>query len=59
MRDDRGRAIGYYSRVVSGLVACSVAAVTLHAEVAAAAILATVMVLVAAVTCALLRGRAL
>ncbi len=59
MRDDRDRSIGYFSRVVSGLVACSVAAVTLHAEIAAAAILATVMVLVAAVTCAMLRGRVL
>lgn len=59
MTDDRDRAVGYFSRVVSGLVACSVAAVTLHADVAAAAILATVMVLVAAVSCAMLRGRAL
>lgn len=59
MRDDRDRAVGYFSRVVSGLVACSVAAVTLHAHVAAVAILATVMVLVAAVSCAMLRGRAL
>jgi hypothetical protein len=59
MQDDRGRAVGYFSRVATGLVACSVAAVTLHADVAAAAILVTVMVLVAAVTCAMLRGRAL
>ena len=59
MTDDRGRAVGYFSRVMSGLVASSVAAVTLHAEVAAAAILATVMVLVAAVSCAMLRGRSL
>lgn len=59
MTDDRDRAVGYFSRVVSGLVACSVAAVTLHADVAAAAILATVMVLVAAVSCAMLRGRSL
>jgi cation transport ATPase len=59
MRDERDRAVGYFSRIVSGLVACSVAAVTLHAEVAAAAILVTVMVLVAAVSCAMLRGRAL
>lgn len=59
MGDERHRAVGYFSRVVSGLVACSVVAVTLHAEVAAAAILAMVMVLVAAATCAMLRGRVL
>jgi hypothetical protein len=59
MREQRDRAVGYFSRVVSGLVACSVAAVTLHAEVAAVAILVTVMVLVAVVSCAMLRDRAL
>jgi hypothetical protein len=59
MGDDRDRAVGYFSRVVSGLVACAVVAVTLHAHVAAAAILATVMVLVLALSCAMLRGRAL
>lgn len=59
MRDGRDRAVGYFSRVVSGLVVCAVGAVTLHAHVAAAAILSTIMVLVLALTCAVLRGRPL
>jgi hypothetical protein len=59
MGDQRDRAVGYFSRVVSGLVACAVVAVTLHAEVAAAAILATVMVLVLAASRLVFRGRAL
>ena len=59
MREDRDRAIGYFSRVVSGLVACAVVAVTLHAHVAAAAILSTIMVLVVVLTCAVVRGRPL
>ena len=32
MGDERDRAVGYFSRIVSGLVACAVVAVTLHAE---------------------------
>jgi len=59
MGDERDRAVGYFSRIVSGLVACAVVAVTLHAEVATAAILATVMVLVLAASCVVFRGRAL
>jgi hypothetical protein len=59
MGTDRDRTAAYFSRVVSGLVACAVVAVTLHAEVATAAILATVMVLVLAVSGLMLRDRAL
>jgi hypothetical protein len=58
MGDERDRAVGYFSRVVTGLVACAVVAVTLHAEVATAAILGTVMVLVLAASCVAFRGRA-
>jgi hypothetical protein len=46
---------GYVSRLVSGLVVCSVVAVTLHAEVAAASMLAAVMLLVLAVVGLLMR----
>jgi hypothetical protein len=56
MRDEPDAAIGYFSRVVGGLVACAVVAVTLHAEVATAAILVTVLVLSLAATYAILRG---
>jgi hypothetical protein len=56
MGDERDAAVGYLSRVVSGLVAGAVLAVTLHAEVAAAGILAAVMLVVLAVTCLMLRG---
>ena len=49
MGDERDRIAGYVSRLVSGLVVCSVVAVTLHAEVAAASMLAAVMLLVLAV----------
>lgn len=59
MGDKRNGLRGYLSRVVSGLVACAVGAVTLHDEVATVAILATVMVLVLGVMCLMLRGRAL
>jgi hypothetical protein len=56
VRDARDATIGYFSRVVAGLVACGVAAVGLRADVAAGAILATVMVLALAGTYVLLRG---
>ena len=56
MGDERDAVIGYLSRLVGGLVACAVVAVTLHAEVAAGAILATVMVLALAATLVILRG---
>ena len=56
MRDEREAAIGYFSRLVGGLVACGVLAVTLHAAVGAAVILGTVLVLVLAVMCQMLRG---
>lgn len=46
---------GYCSRVVGGLVACAVAAVTLHAEVAGAAMLVAVMLVVLAVSYLMLR----
>lgn len=59
MGTERDRTATYFARVVSGLVACAVVAVTLHAEVATAAILATVMLLVLAVSCLMLRDRAL
>lgn len=59
MGDKRNGLRGYLSRVVSGLVACAVGAVTLHDEVATAAILATVMVLVLGVMFLELRGRSL
>ncbi|HZE04399.1 MAG TPA: hypothetical protein VE127_04185 [Solirubrobacteraceae bacterium] len=55
MGDEQRQIAGYLSRVVSGLVACAVAAVTLNAHVAAAAILVAVMLLVTAVTCLMLR----
>jgi len=47
--------VGYCSRLASGLVACAVVAVSLRADVAAVAILAAVMVVVLAVTSAMLR----
>ena len=49
------RAVGYFSRLVSGLVACAVAAVTLHTDVAAAAMLAAVMLVLVAMSCLMLR----
>jgi hypothetical protein len=55
MGDERDRLVGYFSRLVSGLVACAVVAVTLHTDVAAAAMLAAVMLVVIAVTCLMLR----
>jgi hypothetical protein len=55
MGDERDRLLGYLSRVVSGLVAIAVVAVTLHAEVAAASMLAAVMLVVIAAMCLVLR----
>ncbi len=49
MGDERDGSTGYFSRVVSGLVACAVVATLLHAHVAAVAILAAVLLLVLAV----------
>jgi hypothetical protein len=46
----RDRLVGYCSRVIGGLVACAVAAATLHADVAAAAILGAVMLAVVGIT---------
>ena len=45
---DHGRdsSVNYLSRVVTGLVACSVAAATLHADVAAMAMLGAVLLAV-------------
>ena len=59
MGDERDGVVGYLSRVVSGLVACAVGAAVLHADSAAAAILAAVMLLVLGAMCLMLRGRAL
>jgi hypothetical protein len=47
---------GYLSRIASGLVACAVVAVTLHADVAAMAMLGAVMLVVLAAGCRLLRS---
>jgi hypothetical protein len=55
MGDEPHRLAGYFSRLVSGLVACAVAAVTLHSDVAAAAMLAAVMLVVVAMSCFMLR----
>ncbi|HYB29804.1 MAG TPA: hypothetical protein VEF89_24560 [Solirubrobacteraceae bacterium] len=46
---------GYLSRIVGGLVACAVVAATLHADVAAVAMLGAVMLVVLATACLLLR----
>ena len=51
MGEDRHALVGYVSRLVGGLVACAVVAVTLDAEVAAGAILAAVMLVALALTC--------
>ena len=56
MEHERVGVTGYFSRLVGGLVVCAVVAVTLHAEVAAGAILATVMLLALVASFALLRG---
>lgn len=54
MGHERDRLLGYCSRLVGGLVACAVAAATLHADVAALAILAAVMLAVLGITTLLL-----
>jgi hypothetical protein len=54
MGHGRDRLVGYCSRLVGGLVACAVAAATLHADVAAMAILAAVMLAVLGVTTVML-----
>lgn len=56
MGDERDAAIGYLSRLVSGLVVCAVVAVTLHAAVGATVMLGTALVLVLAVMFQMLRG---
>jgi len=45
---ERGRdsSVGYLSRVVTGLVACAVVAASLHADVAAVAMLGAVLLVV-------------
>ena len=45
---DHGRdsTVSYFSRVVGGLVACAVVAATLHADVAAVAMLGAVLLFV-------------
>ena len=55
MGHERDRLVGYCSRLASGLIAVAVVAVSLRADVAAVAILAAVMVVVLAVTSAMLR----
>jgi hypothetical protein len=55
MGDERERVIRYLSSLVSGLVACAVAAVTLHTDAAAATLLVGAMFVVAAVSWLLLR----
>jgi uncharacterized membrane protein AbrB (regulator of aidB expression) len=54
-RPGRDPITGYLSRVVGGLVACAVVAATLHADVAAVAMLGAVMLVVLATACLLLR----
>jgi hypothetical protein len=46
----RDRLVAYWSRVVTGLVASGVVAATLHADVAALAIIAVVTLVVLAMT---------
>jgi hypothetical protein len=55
MGNERDGLAGYFSRLVGGLVACAVAAVSLHAEVAGAAMLVAVLLVVVAVSCLMLR----
>lgn len=54
MEHERDRLVGYCSRLVGGLVVGAVAAATLHADVAALAILAAVMLAVFGITTVLL-----
>ena len=55
MEHGRDPLTGYLSRIVSGLVACAVVAVTVHADVAAVAMLGAVLLVVLATACLLLR----
>jgi len=55
MGTERDRIVGYGSRVVSGLVASGVVAATLHADVAALAIVAAVTLVVLGLTSVVLR----
>ena len=55
MGHERNPLLSYCSRLVGGLVAAAVVAVSLRADVAAIAILATVVVVVLAITSAMLR----
>jgi hypothetical protein len=55
MEHRRDPLAGYLSRIVTGLVACAVVAATLHADVAAAAMLGAVMLVVLATAWLLLR----
>ena len=59
MGHDRGRFVGYASRLASGLVGCAVVAATLHADAAAVTILAAVLLVVLTVACFMLRDSAL
>jgi hypothetical protein len=55
MGNERDRLVGYGSRVVSGLVASGVVAATLHADIAALAIVGAVTLVVLAMTSLVLR----
>jgi hypothetical protein len=55
MGREQNSVVSYCSRLVCGLVAFAVAAVSLHRDVAAVAILAAVMLVVLAVTSVALR----
>jgi hypothetical protein len=57
MGSERDRAVGYCSRLVSGLVAAGVVAATLHADIAALAIVGAVTLVVLAATGVVLRDR--
>lgn len=59
MGHDRDRVVGYFSRLVGGLVACAVAATMLRADAAAVMILGAVMVAVLAIAALMLRDGAL
>jgi len=57
MEHGRDTIAGYLSRVVGGLVACAVVAATLHADIAALAMLGPVLLVVLAVGCLMLPRR--
>jgi hypothetical protein len=56
MGHERDRIAAYFSRLVTGLVACGLLATTLGARIAAVVIIAGVMLSVLAITCLLLRN---